>query len=167
MRVAFFTPFAMYAILFVCTDNMSRSPCAEGVLRQRLAVHGLAHQVIVASASTQDLNTDEHIDFHTQKHALRRGFDLTGYKAKLLHAPDFERFDLILAMDESNLLTLRLRCPSAHQAKLHLFTEFCSAPVAQDVPDLFYGKPDDFEHALDTIEDGCDGLIAWLQERIN
>lgn len=153
----------MYAILFVCTDNMSRSPAAEGVLRQRLALHGLADRVIVASAATHDLNTDEHIDFHTQKHALRRGFDLTGYKAKLLHAQDFERFDLILAMEESNLLTLRLRCPQAHQAKLHLFTDYCSEPVAQDVPDLFYGQPADFERVIDIIEDGCDGLIARVQ----
>jgi len=164
MRVAFFTPIAMYAILFVCTDNMSRSPTAEGVLRQRLAVHGLGNQVIVASAATHDLNTDEHIDFHTQKHALRRGYDLTGFKAKLLQLCDFERFDLILAMEESNLLTLRMRCPAPHQAKLHLFTEYCSMPVNSDVPDLFYGQPADFERVIDIIEDGCDGVIARVKE---
>lgn len=156
----------MYSILFVCTDNMSRSPSAEGVLRQRLAAHGLADRVIVASAATQDLNTDEHIDFHTQKHALRRGFDLTGFKAKLLYAPDFERFDLIVAMDESNLVTLRLRCPEPHRGKLRLFTDFCNNPTNPDVPDTFYGKPDDFEGMLDLIEDGCDGVIAQLQEEL-
>jgi len=167
MLVAFFTPIAMLSILFICTDNMSRGPTAEGVLRQRLALHDLADRVIVASAATHDLNTDEHIDFHTQKHALRRGYDLTGFKAKLLQLADFERFNLILAMEESNLLTLRLRCPPQYHGKLHLFADYCSNTVSQDVPDPFYGQAADFERVLDIIEDGCDGLVERLKEQLD
>ena len=155
----------MKTILFLCTGNVCRSPMAEEVLRQKLVQQGLADSVHVASAATHDLNTGEAIDFHAQKHAMRRGYDLSGLKVRLLQAEDFERYDLILAMEESNLLTLRLRCPQAHQAKLRYFTAYCNAPVAQDVPDPFYGQPADFEQVLDLIEDGCDGIVLDLQER--
>ena len=156
-----------YSILLVCTDNLCRSPTAEEVLRQKAIRHGLTDRLRVASAATHDFNTGEPIDFHAQKHAMRRGYDLSGLRARLLHAEDFERFDLILAMEESNLLMLRLSCPQRFQDKLHYFTEYCSHPVSQDVPDPFYGQPDDFEQVLDVIEDGCEGVLMDLTEKID
>jgi len=154
-----------YAILMVCTDNQCRSPTAEEVLRRKLLQHGMAGLVAVASVASQDLNTGEPIDYHAQKHAMRRDYDLSKMRSQLLQPEDFERFDLILAMDESNLLTLRLRCPEPLQNKLHYFSEFCSAHNIQDVPDPFYGQPQDFEHVLDLIEDGCDGIVHHLLEQ--
>jgi len=156
-----------YSILLVCTDNLCRSPTAEEVLRQKAIQHGLTDRVHVASAATHDFNTGEPIDFHAQKHAMRRGYDLSGLRARLLQADDFERFDLILAMEESNLLMLRLSCPPRCQDKLHYFTQYCSDQVSQDVPDPFYGQPDDFEHVLDVIEDGCEGVVIAVQEKID
>lgn len=155
-----------YSILLVCTDNLCRSPTAEEVLRQKATGQGLADRLSVASAATHDLNAGEPIDFHAQKHAMRRGYDLSGMTAKLLRPEDFERFDLILAMEESNLLLLRLSCAPKHQDKLHYFTEYCSEPVSQDVPDPFYGQPDDFEQVLDVIEDGCEGVLRAVKEKI-
>jgi len=156
-----------YSILLVCTDNLCRSPTAEEVLRQKTIHYGLTDQVIVASAATHDFNTGEPVDYHAQKHAMRRGYDLSGLRARLFEPDDFERFDLILVMEESNLLTLRMSCPARYQARLHYFTEYCSDQVSQDVPDPFYGQPDDFEHVIDIIEDGCEGLLAQLQEKID
>ena len=151
------TPFS---ILLVCTDNLCRSPTAEEVLRQKASAQGLAGRLFVASAATHDFNAGEPIDFHAQKHAMRRGYDLSGLTAKLLQPQDYERFDLILAMEESNLLLLRLSCPPRCQHKLHYFTQYCSEPVSQDVPDPFYGQADDFERVLDVIEDGCEGVLS-------
>lgn len=148
-----------YSVLMVCTDNLCRSPTAEEVLRQKAIEQGLAGRLLVASAATHDFNAGEPVDFHAQKHAMRRGYDLSGLTAKLLQPEDFDRFDLILAMEESNLLTLRLSCPPRFQHKLHYFTQYCSKPVSQDVPDPFYGQPGDFEQVLDVIEDGCEGVL--------
>ena len=156
-----------YSILLVCTDNLCRSPTAEEVLRQKAIDHGLADRVHVASAATHDFNAGEPIDFHAQKHAMRRGYDLSALRARLFQADDFERFDLILAMDESNLVTLRMSCPPGDQGKLHFFTQYCSEPDQQDVPDPFYGQPDDFEHVLDVIEDGCEGVLRAVKEEID
>jgi len=156
-----------YSILLVCTDNLCRSPTAEEVLRQKAIHHGLTDRVHVASAATHDFNTGEPVDFHAQKHAMRRGYDLSGLRARLLQPEDFERFDLILAMEESNLLTLRMSCPQRYLNKLHYFTEYCGDQVSQDVPDPFYGQADDFEHVLDVIEDGCEGVLMDVKEQIN
>jgi protein-tyrosine phosphatase len=155
-----------YSILFVCTDNLCRSPAAEEVLRQMAVAHHLTDRVHVASAATHDFNTGEPIDFHMQKHAMRRAYDLSHLKARLIEPEDFERFDLILAMEESNLLTLRTRCPHKYQDKLHSFTQYCSDPALPDVPDPFYGTPADFEHVLDLIENGCEGVLRFVAENI-
>ncbi len=149
-----------YSILVVCTDNLCRSPTAEVVIRQKAIQQGLADRVQVASAATHDLNTGEPIDYHAQKHAMRRGYDLSALRVRLLQAEDFERFDLILAMEENNLLTLRLRCPPEHRHKLDYFTAYDSGQARRDVPDPFYGKPDDFERVLDLVEEASEG---WLQ----
>jgi protein-tyrosine phosphatase len=155
-----------YSILLVCTDNLCRSPIAEEVLRQKLTERGQTDSVHVASAATHDFNAGEAVDFHAQKHAMRRGYDLCGLRVRLLQADDFARHDLILAMEESNLLTLRMRCPQGHQGKLRYFTVYCSNPVGQDVPDPFYGQPADFEQVLDVVEDGCDGILMAVTQRV-
>lgn len=153
-----------YTILFVCTDNMCSSPTAEGVLRQKASQSGMGHRIAVASAATHDLNTDEPMDYHAQKHAMRRGYDLSSQRAKLLQPGDFEHFDLILAMQTSNLQTLRDKCPTHYQGKIQLFTSYCNTAASQDLPDLFYGKPEDFEQVLDIIEEGCDTILMKLQQ---
>lgn len=151
------------SILFVCTDNLSRSPMAEEVLRQKAIQQGLGQRLEVASAATHDLNTGEPIDYHAQKHALRRGYDLSALRVRLLQPQDFEHFDLILAMQASNLQTLHEKCPPAQHDKLRSFTDYCSNTRSGDVPDPFYGQPNDLEQVLDIIENGCDGLLSELQ----
>lgn len=155
-----------YSILFVCTDNLSRSPTAEEVLRQKAIQHGLASRVAVSSAATHDLNTGEPIDYHTQKHALRRGYDLSALRVRLMRPEDFERFDLILAMQQSNLQTLRTQCPPQYQGKLQAFTDYCSDQASADVPDPFYGQANDLEQVLDIIEDGCDGVLLEVMDQL-
>jgi protein-tyrosine phosphatase len=97
---------------------------------------------------------------------MRRDYDLSNIRARLLQTEDFVRFDLILAMDEGNMLTLRMRCPEQHQGKLHRFMEFCSSDDGSDVPDPFYGKSQDFEQMLNLIVQGCEGLMGQVQEAI-
>jgi protein-tyrosine phosphatase len=156
-----------YSILFVCTDNLTRSPTAEEMLRQKAMQNGLSQRLKVASAATHDFNTDEPVDYHVQKHAMRRGYDMSALRVRLLESEDFGRFDLILAMQDSNLQTLRTRCPPEFQYKLHAFTDYCSTKASGDVPDLFYGKPGDIEQALDLIEDGCDGVLLDAREKLD
>ncbi|OIQ77709.1 Low molecular weight protein-tyrosine-phosphatase YfkJ [mine drainage metagenome] len=96
---------------------------------------------------------------------MRRGYDLSPLKVRLVQAQDFERFDLILAMEQSNLLALRLRCPQVYQHKLDSFTRYGNLHSVQDVPDPFQGQALDFEQMLDLIERGCEGLLNAMDEQ--
>ncbi|MGE8318324.1 MAG: low molecular weight protein-tyrosine-phosphatase [Comamonas sp.] len=146
----------------VCTGNICRSPTAHGVMRHLLAQQGLADQVQVDSCGTHDYHVGEPSDRRSQKHALRRGYDLSDLRARQVGAADFERFDLILAMDAHNLSLLRQRCPAAQQHKLHLLTEYCSRHANTGVPDPYYGGDAGFEQVLDLVEDACEGVLRAL-----
>lgn len=155
-----------YSILFVCSDNLCRSPTADGVMRQKIIDQRLEDLVEVDSAGTHDYNVEEPADIRSQKHATRRGYDLSSLRARLVLSDDFERFDLILAMDDSNMQTLQMRCPPEYRYKLHYFTEFLSVQESQDVSDPYYGDEQDFEHVLDQIEDGCDEILNNVRQAV-
>ncbi len=155
-----------YAILFVCTGNICRSPTAHGVLRQRLREQGLLPTVRVDSAGTLDYHAGSPPNERSQSHAACRGYDLSDLRARGLRAADFEQHDLIIAMDVEHHTFLRQRCPPGRLHTLRLFTEFCQQHRARGVPDPYAGQAQDFERVLDLVEDGCAGLLAHVQQQL-
>lgn len=75
---------------------------------------------------------------------------------------DFEKFDLILAMDWQNLKELEARCPAHHQHKLMRLMEFAPPGLSDVVADPYQGGPRGFEMVLDHVEQACHGLLACL-----
>jgi protein-tyrosine phosphatase len=157
---------ALYAVLMVCTGNICRSPTADGVLRQMLADQNLAQQVMVDSAGIADYHVGDAPDRRSQQHAKKRGYDLSDLRAREVRAADFERFDLILAMDQGHFNHLHRRCPAHLQHKVQLFLDYASEADEREVPDPYYGGSDGFEHVLDLIEDGCAGVLKWARQRL-
>jgi len=155
-----------FAILMCCMGNICRSPTAEGVLRAKLAAAGLADRVELDSAGTHDYHIGRAPDARSQRHALRRGYDLSSLRARLACPADFERFDLILAMDHENLAGLRRLYPGAGDGQLRLLMSFATRFQADEVPDPYYGEGDGFERVLDYVEDACDGVIEMLRSRL-
>lgn len=152
-------------ILFVCLGNICRSPTAEAVLRHKLAAAGLQDKVSVDSAGTSDWHVDKPVDSRTRQAAQRRGYDLSALRGRQVLAADFQRFELILAMDQSNLQHLQSLQPAAAIAQLDLFLRRYGLPIS-DVPDPYYGGEQGFEQVLDLLEQACDGLVAELKERL-
>ena len=157
-------------VLMVCMGNLCRSPMAKAVLSAKLEQAGLAGQVAVDSAGTHGFHPGALPDPRGVAQAARRGYRLAGIKSRRLVAADFSRFDLLLAMDSDNLVTLRERCPPEDQFRLGLLLHFSANlapnPATLDVPDPYYGSAADFDHALDLIEPACDGLLSALQRRL-
>jgi len=145
--------------------NICRSPTAEGVLRAKLAEAGLDALVELDSAGTHEYHLGRAPDPRTQRHALQRGYDLSALRARKVGLPDFDRFDLILAMDRENLAGLARLRPDAGE-KLRLLMSFATRHDADEVPDPYYGEGDGFERVLDYIEDACEGLVAELRQRL-
>jgi protein-tyrosine phosphatase len=149
-------------ILMVCMGNICRSPSAEGVLRARLAAHPeLA--VEVDSAGTHDYHVGDPPDPRAIEHAARRGVAIGGLRARQVASADFERFDLVLAMDHANLARLRARCPDGQQHKLKLLLDYAPRAELREVPDPYYSGAASFEQVLDLLELAADGLIDALR----
>lgn len=156
-----------YRVLMVCMGNICRSPTAEGVLRARLAAAGLEGQVEVDSAGTHDYHVGAPPDHRSQDHAARRGVDLSTLRARQVCAGDFERFDLLLAMDRDNLELLEEACPGPHlRHKLGLLMGFDPEARSEVVPDPYYGGAAGFERVLDLVEAASDGLVKHLAQTL-
>ena len=155
-----------FHVTFICMGNICRSPTAHGVFQRRVSDAGLARQVRVDSAGTHDLHRGEGPDLRAQRHARQRGYDLSRLRARPLATTDFERTDLLLAMDWDNLRAADERCPPEHRHKLRRLTEFCLRHRAEVVPDPYYGGAAAFEHVLDLIEDACDGLLDHVRQEV-
>jgi protein-tyrosine phosphatase len=149
-------------VLFVCTGNICRSPTAEAVARHFIQSRGLADRIAVDSAGTQGYHAGEAPDRRAQKAAERRGYDLSALRARKIETVDFERFDLVLAMDADHLAIMRRICPDAHRAKLSLFMRYARSHDLLEVPDPYYGGDNGFEAVLDYCEDGVQGLLERL-----
>lgn len=139
-------------ILLVCMGNICRSPTAEEVLRVHARRAGLVLQL--DSAGTENYHLGEPPDVRSIRHAAKRGYDLSGLRARQVGPDDFRDFDLLLAADTLNLGVLRDLCPPEHHGKLALFLG------DRALPDPYYGEATDFEKVLDMVEKRADSLIA-------
>ena len=149
-------------VLFVCMGNICRSPTAEGVMRRLLEDEGL--DIEIDSAGTGGWHAGEPPDERATLAARRRGVTLEG-AARQVRPEDFRRFDLLIALDRSNLRELLARAPDEEAAeKVRLLREFDPAADGDlDVPDPYYGGDRGFETVLDMVEASCRGLIDELR----
>jgi protein-tyrosine phosphatase len=161
-----------YRVLMVCMGNICRSPTAEAVLRHQLQQAGLAEVVEVDSAGTHAYHVGSPPDERSQRCAAARGYDLSTQRARKVSPLDYERFDLILAMDWDNLALLEEGCPDdpALRRKLKRLTEFVPTHSAlagtQSVPDPYYGGPAGFDAVLTLVEAACEGLVQHLHTQV-
>jgi protein-tyrosine phosphatase len=147
-------------VLMVCLGNICRSPTAEAVLRAKLEAAGLADHVVVDSAGTGDWHIGSPPDPRSQRHAAKRGYDLSALRGRQVAEADFHRFDLILAMDEDNLADLQRLAPDGDSsAEVRLFAQV-------EVPDPYTGGPAGFEQVLDLVEATADFWVKNLAARL-
>jgi protein-tyrosine phosphatase len=153
-------------LLFVCLGNICRSPTAEGVMRALVREAGLEQQIQLDSAGTGGWHVGESPDARATDAARRRGIALEG-AARKVRPRDFQEFDLILAMDASNLRDLRRLAPDERaREKVRLLREWDPAAGEDlDVPDPYYGGPDGFDRVLDLVHAACASLLEQLRPR--
>lgn len=145
------------AVLALCLGNICRSPIAEGLLRHHIQAHGL--NIVVDSAGTSAYHAGEAPDSRSIKVMSQHGHDISQQRSRQLCHADFERFDLILAMDQSNYKNALQLAPSAEaKAKVKLLL-----PNDQEVPDPYYGGVNGFEKVYQMIDIATAGWVSkWL-----
>lgn len=142
--------------------NICRSPMASAALHALAAQRGLPH-LQIDSAGTCGGHQGEKPDPRARAVAQARGYEqIERERARRVLASDFERFDLVLAMDRDNLMHLQHACPPEHRHKLHLFLEFAGVADASEVPDPYYGNAAGFERVMQLCEAGAQGVLDRL-----
>ena len=141
-------------ILFVCLGNICRSAAAEGLFRAGCP------EVKCDSAGTAGYHVGEPPYGAMQESLMRRGVDVSDLRARQFSVADFDKFDLILAMDQSNLDSLEALRPAGKHVPVCLFTRFAPTAGLVDVPDPYYTR--DFDGCLDLLEQATDGLRRAL-----
>lgn len=133
-------------------------------MRHLVAARGQGDQFIIDSAGTAAWHTGNPPDARSTAAAAERGIRLEG-AARAFTASDFERFDVVVAMDTENHAVLRrLARSETARAKLHLMRDFDPhSPPSASVPDPYYGGEQGFETVLDICQRSCEGLLARLE----
>ncbi|MEE2604014.1 MULTISPECIES: low molecular weight protein-tyrosine-phosphatase [unclassified Alcanivorax] len=154
------------SVLFVCLGNICRSPTAEAVFRERVIAAGLEAHIRIDSAGTGDWHIGRAPDPRTREAAARRGYQMDTLRARQVSPQDFYEFDVVLAMDNTNLADLQAMQPADVNVTLGRFLDYSTAASVKEVPDPYYGGEDGFDRVLDLIEGGADGLLDALRERL-
>ncbi len=155
----------MDRICFVCQGNIIRSPLAKNLFTRLALQAGVAERFSVDSAGTSGWHVGERPDPRMLRVAARHGLEYDG-RSRQFQRSDFDRFDLIVAMDTENRLDLLSLASSPQQvAKIHLLREYDPLGGTNfSVPDPYYGRADVFEEVYQVIERSVQGLLSALKD---
>ena len=152
----------MKKILFVCLGNICRSPMAEAVMRKLVKEKGWESEYAIGSAGLIRYHEGEGADSRMKFHAKRHGYLLT-HISRPVREIDFDLFDLIVGMDDSNWDKLHRLAPTVEaETKIVRMTDYCQTHVIDHVPDPYYGGDQGFENVIEILEDACEGLLKKL-----
>jgi protein-tyrosine phosphatase len=153
------------AVLFVCMGNICRSPTAEAVFRRLAPQLAPELQFEIDSAGTHSYHIGAPPDERSQRAARAHGIDMSDLRARALEAGDFDRFDWIVFMDETNRRDA-VKHSHSHprpRARLVRLLDFAPDQPLRDVPDPYYGEAADFARVAGLIDTGVRGFIAALR----
>ena len=138
-------------ILFVCTGNVCRSPMAAAIFAKKAKEAGFEDVMLSDSAGTSDAHEGEPCDARAVLTCRRRD--------------DFEKFDLILAMDWEVLTELQQRAPAAMRHKIQLLMRYANDIDEAIVPDPYYGLNEGFTRVYEYCSDACEGIIENFEKK--
>jgi len=148
-------------ILFVCLGNICRSPSAEAIFTKMVVDKGVNDMFVIDSAGTSGWHNGDQADKRMQKYAIERGYDLVSLSRKFYAESDFDKFDLIIGMDNQNIYDLKLQAKDELEIeKIVKMTDYCvKFANYEEVPDPYFGGDAGFELVLDILEDSCENLL--------
>ena len=142
----------------VCLGNICRSPLAEGIMRAKLP-----ENYIVDSAGTVAWHSGQLPDKRSVTTAKNRGLDITNQRARQFKVSDFDTFDYIYVMDNSNYKDVISLAPTEEsKSKVRLILNEIFPNENVDVPDPYYGGDDGFENVFDMLDQACEAIARKL-----
>ena len=152
-----------HRVLFVCLGNICRSPAAEIIFRKQVTDSGRTDDFEIDSAGTIGHHEGSPPDSRMSATLELQGFT-PGGRARQIKAADLKNFDLIVTMDESNLSDVQqLDKTGKLHAKIQPFVSFCRHHDDLRVPDPYYGGQRGFDHVIELLKDGCEGILESIK----
>lgn len=145
-------------VLMVCLGNICRSPIAEGIFRDKVQKLGL--DFLVDSAGTAAYHVGESPDNRMISTAASMGIDISTLRARQFSVSDYDEFDKIYAMDESNYQNMKnLARNSKDLEKLDLLLNCKDSFINKSVPDPYYGGEDGFYQVFELLDEAIEHII--------
>tara|TARA_R110002124_G_scaffold126849_1_gene286674 strand:- start:2089 stop:2541 length:453 start_codon:yes stop_codon:yes gene_type:complete len=149
----------MKKVLMVCLGNICRSPLAEGILKSKINTS----KIFVDSAGTAAYHVDNLADERSIEVAKKYGIDITNQRARKFTVKDFDAFDVIYAMDESNYQNiLMLARNTEDEEKVQLILNVIDVDKNASVPDPYYGGNQGFENVYKMLDEACEVIANKL-----
>ena len=149
----------MIKLLFVCHGNICRSTMAQYVMQDLVRKAGIEKKFYIDSAatSTEEIGNPPH--YGTRRKLQEMGVPCGDHRARQLTRRDYEKFDLLIGMDEANLRNMRRMLGGDPDGKIHLLLDYTDRPGA--IADPWYTG--DFDATWEDVLAGCQGLLAALR----
>jgi len=152
-------------ILMVCLGNICRSPVAEGLLRQKAEVAGLADRIVVDSCGTGNQHAGEAPDERSAKNAMENGLDIRMLRSRQIRQEDFDEFDRLYVMDKSNYQNvMAMARDAADREKVELILNMSTPGSNTAVPDPWFGGGQGFQTVYDMLDEACDAIIDDIKK---
>lgn len=156
----------MVKVLFVCLGNICRSPLAEGIFSQMIKEQGLKDRISCDSCGTAAYHVGSQPDSRSVANAKENGLILN-HQSRQFDGSDFEEFDHILLMDQSNLYNvIAFDEYKAHASKVELMRTYDVENLNADVPDPYFGGDSGFQEVYEILYRSCGELLTKIEENL-
>ena len=152
------------SVLFVCLGNICRSPAAEALFIKKIKEKQIEDRFLVDSAGTGSWHVGKKSDLRMRLAAKNRKIDITS-KARQINKNDFQKFNYILTMDNSNyknVISLKNIEPNLDLCKVRKIQEFANSFSEKEVPDPYFGGEEGFNYVLDILTDSTSGFLDYV-----
>ena len=148
----------MTKILFVCHGNICRSPMAEFVMKDMVNKAGLADQFEIASAATSTEEIGNGVYPPARRKLLQHGLRCDGKRARQMTRSDYQKYDLLIGMDNWNIRNMMRICGGDREGKIRMLMDYTGH--SRSVADPWYTG--DFDETWDDVNEGCRALLKAL-----
>lgn len=155
-----------HTVLFICLGNICRSPAAEGIMKSLVEKEGMSDDFFIDSAAIGSWHIGQLPDSRMRKCGAEHGYRFDSHARQFLKS-DFQRFDLIVVMDNENYRAITSMASSqADKDKVVRIADYLTHHREYTtVPDPYYGDYSDFELVIELLEDACQGLLDSIKEQ--